>query len=200
MMEENKKKRLGPTHSIFMKSLAFILCILMLCVTAVSAVCIAAIFSGEIYVTPEEDMKKQVFSEYAEGLEYSIMQWYRTGSIGKIENLIESNNIDYVKIESSTPRLESFEYQKEKRGYGYMFTSTWGEVEDHPIWGTGFYEIGNNYDPNEYSIKFTVTVNIGISQDIENYDELYWMALLVEVVYALRFWIYAIAICITNNM
>jgi hypothetical protein len=194
MMEENKKKRLGPTHSIFMKSLAFILCILMLCVTAVSAVCIAAIFSGEIYVTPEEDMKKQVFSEYAEGLEYSIMQWYRTGSIGKIENLIESNNIDYVKIESSTPHFSSFEYQKENRGYSYMFTSTWGEVKDHPIWGTGFYEIGNNYDPNEYSIKFTVTVNIGISQDIENYDELYWMALLVEVVYALRFWIYAIAI------
>ena len=193
-MEEKKKKRLGPTHSMLMKCLAFILCILMLCVTAVSAVGIAAMFTGEIYVTSEENMKKQVFGEYANGRGFSIAHWYQSGSIERIEKLIESNNIDYVRIESSDPDFEPFEYQKENRGYSYIFSYTWADVEDHPIRGTGFFEIGNNYDPDELSINYIITLNIGISQDIEICDELYWTDLLVEIVYALRFWIYAIGL------
>ena len=187
-----KKQRLGITHSSAAKTMAFILCILMLCVTALSAVGIWGMFAGELYWTPEEDAKKSVFDQYANGIEYSIMHWYRDGTTHRIDNYLERINIDYVKITGGNAALRLYEYNKRSVEDGYIFISTWADVNHHDLLGSGFFEIGNNYNPEEFSIESLYTVEIGISKDIMVYDELYWLNLLFTVMYALRFWIYAI--------
>lgn len=189
-----KRSRLGITHSSAAKTMAFILCILMLCVTALSVAGVVLMFQAEMYWTPEENVEKQIFVEYAEGKEYSIMHWYRQGTPERIGRYLESINIDYIKIQGGNAGLEPYEYSRRTMEDGYMFTSTWADVENHPIMGTGFFEIGNNYDPGEYSPESVYTVEIGISKDIEICDLLYWAILLVNVLYALRFWIYAIGL------
>ncbi len=188
-----KKQRLGITHSSAAKTMAFILCILMLCVTALSVVGVVLMFGSEVYLTTEEDFLKQVFEEYANSNRFSIIHWYQEGSIERIENYLDDQNVDYVKVESGNPDYEPFEYEKNPVGDGYMFTSTWAQIYKHPITGgNGLYEIGNNYDPEEYAPESIYTISIGISKDIEIYDELYWINLLATIIYALRFWIYAI--------
>ena len=189
-----KKQRLGITHSSAAKTMAFILCILMLCVTALSAVGIWGMFAGELYWTPEEDAKKSVFDQYANGIEYSIMHWYRDGTTHRIDNYLERINIDYVKITGGNAALRLYEYNKRSVEDGYIFISTWADVNHHDLLGSGFFEIGNNYNPEEFSIESLYTVEIGISKDIMVYDELYWLNLLFTVMYALRFWIYAIGL------
>lgn len=190
-----KKQRLGITHSSAAKTMAFILCILMLCVTALSVAGVVLMFEAEVYLTTEDDFKKQIFEEYADSREYSIITWYNAGSNERIENYLKSGNIDYVKIESGNPDYEPFEYEKKPVGDGYMFTSTWAKIDNHPIFGgNGLYEIGNNYDPEEYAPESVYTISIGISKDLEISDLLYWAIFLVNILYALRFWIYAIAL------
>lgn len=188
-----KKLRLGITHSSAAKTMAFILCILMLCVTAVSVVGVVLMFESEVYLTTEEDFLKQNFEEYVNSKKFSIINWYHAGSIERIEDYLKGGNIDYVKIESGNPDHEPFEYENNPVEGGYMFTSTWAKIDNHPNFGkNGLYEIGNNYDPEEYAPESVYTVSIGISKDIEIYDELYWINLLATTIYALRFWIYAI--------
>ncbi len=190
-----KKKRLGITHSSAAKTMAFILCILMLCVTAVSVFGVVLMFNAEVYWTTEEDFTKQIFEEYANSRKFSIMHWYQADSIERIENYLEDQNVDYVKIKSGNPNYEPFEYEKNPVGDGYMFTSTWAQIDKHPITGgNGLYEIGNNYDPEEYAPESVYTISIGISKDIEICDELYWINLLATIIYAFRFWIYAIGL------
>lgn len=188
-----KKQRLGITHSSAAKTMAFILCILMLCVTALSVAGVILMFEAEVYWTTEDDFKTQIFEEYANSGEVLLINWYNAGSIERIEDYLKSKNVDYIKIESGNPDYEPFEYEKNPVGDGYMFASTWAKIDNHPIYGgNGLYEIGNNYNPEEYSPESVYTINIGISKDIEICDELYWMELLATIIYALRFWIYAI--------
>lgn len=190
-----KKQRLGITHSSAAKTMAFILCILMLCVTALSVAGVVLMFEAEVYLTTEDDFKKQIFEEYAGSREYSIITWYNAGSNERIEDYLKGGNIDYVKIESGNPDYEPFEYEKRPVGDGYMFTSTWAKIDKDPLFGgNGLYEIGNNYDPEEYAPESVYTISIGISKDLEISDLLYWAIFLVNILYALRFWIYAIAL------
>ena len=147
-----KKQRLGITHSSAAKTMAFILCILMLCVTALSVAGVILMFEAEVYWTTEDDFKTQIFEEYANRGEFLLINWYNAGSIERIEDYLKSKNVDYIKIESGNPDYEPFEYKKNPGGDEYMFTSTWAKIDNHPIYGgNGLYEIGNNYNPEEYS-------------------------------------------------
>ena len=104
-MEEKKKKRLGPTHSMLMKALAFILCILMLCVTAVSVVGVVLMFQAGVYWNAEETVKGELFETYAYDREYGILNRYRSGEHYRIENYLNNTNICYVMVESADSSL-----------------------------------------------------------------------------------------------
>ena len=95
-----KKQRLGITHSSAAKTMAFILCILMLCATALSVAGVILMFEAEVYWTTEDDFKTQIFEEYANSGEALLINWYNAGSIERIEDYLKSKNVDYIKIES----------------------------------------------------------------------------------------------------
>lgn len=194
-MEEKKKKRLGLTHSALAKTVAFILCILMLCVTAASVVGVVLMFNAGVYWTPEEYLRDEEFSNYVQNKEYTIMHRYRNSVFDAIDNYLERTNIGYVKIERGDGSAP-YEYSKNPVNEKYTYNSTWAVIDkvvdgDENIL-SDLYEIGNNYDPAEYPPESVCKVTVGVSEDLAVYDMLYWLDLLVTLMYALRFWIYAI--------
>ncbi len=194
-MEEKKKKRLGLTHSVAAKTAAFILCILMLCVTAASVAGAVLMFNAEVYWTPEEYLRDEEFSNYVQNKEYSIMHWYRDNAYNIVDASLERTNIGYVKIERGDGSVP-YEYRKNPVNEKYTYNSTWALI-DKAEDGNGnvlsdLYEIGNNYDPAEYPPEWVCKVTVGVSEDLAVYDMLYWLDLLITLMYALRFWIYAI--------
>ena len=196
-MKENAKKRLRLTHSVFFKTMAFVLCILMLGVTALSVLGIWGMFQAEVYITSEDDARQQAFYNYASGRVYTIINWYQRKTINdRIDDYLAHNNIDFIEIDCGSAEYEPYKYESRPASDCYTFTSTW--AEDVRVYGEneayGFYQIGNNYDTEKYPPESIFKITVGISRDIEICDELFWLDLLVTLVYALRFWIYAIGL------
>lgn len=191
---EKTKKKLGLTHSVWAKAGAFILCILMLCVTAISVAGVALMFDGEVYWTPEEYTREDMFSSYANKLDYSIVYHYPVRAFDEIEDLVERTNIDYVKIECGNEAYAPYEYGERRTDDGYTFTSNWAFSYDPDGGVNAIYYITDEYSLAKYSPNEICTVEIGISEDVEICDELFWLDLLVTLVYTLRFWIYAIGL------
>lgn len=191
---EKTKKKLGLTHSVLAKAGAFILCILMLCVTALSVAGVALMFDGEVYWTPEEYTREDMFSSYADNFDYSIVYHYPVRAFDEIEDLVEKTNIDYVRIECGNEAYATYEYGERRTDDGYTFTSYWAFSYDPDGGVNAIYYITDEYSLAKYSPNEICTVEIGISEDVEICDELFWLDLLVTLVYGLRFWIYAIGL------
>ena len=80
-----KKQRLGITHSSAAKTMAFILCILMLCVTALSVAGVILMFSGGIYWTKEEDLREDAFRQLADNVDYNIIWRYENKRLDELD-------------------------------------------------------------------------------------------------------------------
>lgn len=193
-MEDKKKKKSGLTHSVWAKAGALILCILMLGVTALSVAGVVLMFSGEVYWTHEAYVREQAFSEYANRHDYSIVYHYPVSAFDEIEDLVERTNIDYVRIECGNEAYATYEYGERRTDDGYTFTSNWAFSYDPAGGVNAIYYITDEYSLAKYSPNEICTVEIGISENVEICDELFWLDLLVTLVYALRFWIYAIGL------
>ncbi len=193
-MKEKVKKRLGLTHSVFAKTVAFILCILMLCVTAASVVGVVLMFNAEIYWTPIEYIRDDVFNSYVHQSDYTVVHRYRMGSLELIDDYLERKNFAYVKIECGNKDFEAYEYG-EPTAEGKAFTSCWVFTFDEATDTTDYIRIGENYDSKDYAPENICKITFVISEDMAVCDAIFWMNLLIDILYALRFWIYAIGLC-----
>ena len=191
-MEEKKKKRLGLTHSVFAKTVAFILCILMLCVTAASVAGVVLMFNAEIYWTPIEYIREDVYDSYVDRSDYTVVHYYRMGSRELIDDYLERKNFAYVKAECGNKDFEAYEYG-DPNAEGKAFTSIWVLTFDE---ATGTVDYYRSYEDalKDYAPENICKLTFVISEEILVCDELFWMDLLVDILYALRFWIYAIGL------
>lgn len=191
-MEEKKKKRLGLTHSVFAKTVAFILCILMLCVTAASVAGVVLMFNAEIYWTPIEYIREDVYDSYVNRSDYTVVHYYRMGSPEMIDDYLERKNFAYVKAECGNQKFKAYEYG-DPNAEGKTFTSIWAfsydEATDTPDYYRSHEDALKDYAP-ENICKLTFV----ISEELLVCDELFWLDLLVTLVYGLRFWIYTIGL------
>ena len=195
-MDGKVKKRLGLTHSLLAKTMAFILCILMLCMTALSVVGISMMFYGKIYTTSEADICKSEFDSLATNCCYRILSYitdYKEYD-AYIDRYLGDQAISYAKVEDLGNDFEVYEFTKSESQlyivhYGMLkytddsddISSVWlGSIKpDDKLIG-------------EYDNIFTIT--IGIPADIPMESNLYWMIFLIHLLYVLRFWIYAIGL------
>ncbi len=191
-MEKIKKKRLGLTHSVFAKTVAFILCILMLCVTAASVAGVVLIFNAEIYWTPIEYIREDVYDSYVNRSDYTVVRYYRMGSPEKIDDYLERKNFAYVKAECGNQKFKAYEYG-DPNAEGKTFTSIWGFSYDEAT-GTLDYYRSHEDALKDYAPENICKLTFVISEELAVGDELFWMNLLTDILYALRFWIYAIGL------
>lgn len=191
-MEEKKKKRLGLTHSVFAKTVAFILCILMLCVTAASVAGVVLMFNAEIYWTPIEYIREDVYDSYVNRSDYTVVHYYRMGSPEMIDDYLERKNFAYVKAECGNQKFKAYEYG-DPNAEGKTFTSIWAFSYDEAT-GTLDYYRSHEDALKDYAPENICKLTFVISEELLVCDELFWMDLLVDILYALRFWIYAIGL------
>lgn len=191
-MEEKKKKRLGLTHSVFAKTVAFILCILMLCVTAASVAGVVLMFNAEIYWTPIEYIREDVYDSYVNRSDYTVVRYYRMGSPEMIDEYLERKNFAYVKAECGNQKFKAYEYG-DPNVEGKTFTSIWAFSYDEAT-GTLDYYRSHEDALKDYAPENICKLTFVISEELLVCDELFWLDLLVTLVYGLRFWIYAIGL------
>ena len=191
-MEKIKKKRLGLTHSVFAKTVAFILCILMLCVTAASVAGVVLIFNAEIYWTPIEYIREDVYDSYVNRSDYTVVRYYRMGSPEKIDDYLERKNFAYVKAECGNQKFKAYEYG-DPNAEGKTFTSIWAFSYDEATDTLDYYR-SHEDALKDYAPENICKLTFVISEELLVCDELFWMNLLTDILYALRFWIYAIGL------
>ena len=191
-MEKIKKKRLGLAHSVFAKTVAFILCILMLCVTAASVAGVVLMFNAEIYWTPIEYIREDVYDSYVNRSDYTVVHYYRMGSPERIDDYLERKNFAYVKAECGNQKFKAYEYG-DPNAEGKTFTSIWVFSYDEATDTLDYYR-SHEDALKDYAPENICKLTFVISKDVAVCDELFWMDLLVDILYALRFWIYAIGL------
>ncbi|MBQ2715728.1 MAG: HAMP domain-containing histidine kinase [Clostridia bacterium] len=191
-----KKQRLGITHSSAAKTMAFILCILMLCVTALSVAGVVLMFSGGIYWTKEEDLREDAFRQLADNVDYNIIWRYENKRLDELDldEYLEYKNIGYVKVESGDSSYETYEKNIKPVDERYVYTFYWTVEYDAKTGQTYHVSLPESYDPSEYPPDRIAIVTIGIAAELDSPDYYYWVDLLITLLYTFRYWIYLIGV------
>lgn len=191
---KEKKARRGISHSFAAKLTAFILAVVMLCVTAVAVVGVVVMFAAEVYFTSFEANLDDIFSQSAYNDCYNIMHLLINSDHGEsnVDEFIKYSNIGMVHSESQNPDFTEYSRELAEVDGRFVYTYYWyvQYTEDGRI--DMFRSIGSDYDPEEYPPESVCSVTVGIAADRVQLDEYYWYGLLIEVLYTFRFWIYPI--------
>lgn len=193
--EKNEKKtRTGITHSAAAKTVAFILCILMLCVTAVSVFGAVLMFMGGVYWTSEEHLREDTFRHLADNDDYNIIYRYQNGWLDDLDDFLEYKNIGYVKVESGDLSYETYEKNIKPVDERCTYTFYWTVEYDSKTGQAYHVSLPEDYDPNVYPPEKIATVTIGIASELEAPDDYYWVDILITLMYIFRYWIYLIGV------
>ncbi len=192
-MKERKPHR-GISHSVAAKVTAFILAVVMLCLTAVAVVGVVVMFAAEVYWTSFEAGLDNVFSTSAYNDCYNIMHLLINSDHGgsNVDEFIKYSNIGMVHSDSENPDYSGYSRELAEVDGRFVYTYYWyvQYAEDGRV--DMFRSIGSDYDPDEYPPESVFSVTVGIAADRVQLDEYYWYGLLIEVLYTFRFWIYPI--------
>ena len=188
-----KKPRLGITHSSAAKTMAFILCILMLCVTALSVAGVVLMFEAEVYWTYENDVKEDAYFYQVCNFAYNTVHRLvdPNSGVNQADIYIENEPIAYIKAESTDPDYEVYE-RKISEPEILLVSYVRVRYDDEtgipdPAWTE---HNQPSLEDGEYDAYYTVT--IGITNELPIDSELYWIDLLIDLLYTFKFWIYAI--------
>ncbi len=198
-MDDKKKlkRAYGATHSMVAKTFAFIMCIVMLCVTGVSIAGIVLMWSAEVYTYPEEKLRYETFEEMTYGKIYNII-WHlknysEPDSFGSSE-IFKYNNIASVKVENYTDGEVLFDEAPKAVNEKYVYSSYY-YIDTILIDGKEAYEayvIPDRFDINDYDSENIRKITIGIAEELTSPDEYFWFDILIGLMYALKYWIYPI--------
>jgi signal transduction histidine kinase len=188
-----KKPRLGITHSSAAKTMAFILCILMLCVTALSVAGVILMFEAGVYWTYENDVKEDAYFYQVCNFAYNTVHRLvdPNSGVNQADIYIENEPIAYIRAESTDPDYEVYERKISEPEISLVCYVRVRYDEETDAFYLAWTE-GNqpSLGDGEYDAYYTVT--IGITNELPIDSELYWIDLLIDLLYTFKFWIYAI--------
>ena len=194
-----KKSRQPLIHSLPAKIVAFILVIVCLAAAAGSAVfaCFAA--EEDLYTQREEELRREIFGNIAEGYAIEIAEHVMNGGEGSLmANLEDTNVIGY-----SVARLEESGAAVALGGGGReterTFRSEWVAVKQDN--GEYFYfypdatettDTGDSDIVPDQRERIYIAVTVYLQEKLAVKDELYFADKLISLAFALRYWVYVI--------
>ncbi len=192
-----KKKTNGFTHSMAAKTFAFIMCIIMLCLTAVSIAGVCIAWESGCYVFPEENLRRRAFDDVTENnyssiiLEIEAAPQYDSFGNG---NLFKYRNIGSLKVEDVTNGTVIFDEAPKKVNDEFIYTQYYvvAKEEDRNIKILEL--VDGDYIPDPDSSESLRRLTVGIAAELSVPDEYYWRSLFVDLLYIFKFWIYPIGI------
>ncbi len=198
MMKEkpsaDKKKRGRISHSTAAKVSAFILAVLMLCLTALAVAGAFTMFTAEVYQSSHDANKDDLYSKSAYNDCYNLILLLTNSDNGKhyADEFIKYSNIGKVVSESANPDYVKYERDRSEVDERFVYTFYWHVVYGDDGSVSVFRSIGSGYDPNEYPPETVYSVTVGIASELTEYDDYFWYGLLIDTLYAFRFWVYPI--------
>ncbi len=184
----NEPKRCVPlTHRLGAKITAFILVIVL---TALTVACVAgavAMIGLELYITPEQQFRQEIFENLAEDAASRVLSNVLNGGEQDMLNYCSTKNFARVTIRSDGERALELDYTAPVSDHRLtVYESQWCVYEDNSYWYYRYYDETRD-DPFEI-----VTVTVYLPDTLTVEDEFYFVSRVISVVYALRYWVFAI--------
>lgn len=182
-----KPPRTPLTHRLGAKITAFLLVIVLTALAVGCGIAAMVMVEADIYTTPKEIMRKDIFDNLAEDVASSVLGCLLySDSEQDASDLCRYKNIARVVVSTEGERELSWNYTASTPGTVLTkYTSTW-------FWyGNDFYyprDLDGMEDAQE------ITVSIYLPDVLTKQDEFLLVDRVLGVVYALRYWIYAIAV------
>ena len=166
------------------KVTAFILTIVMLGLIAASIFGAYMMFEMGVYTKPKEDTLKEMYSSAADILAVETMYHLANHNEEKALSYCQSRNLGGIQIDAQGINSFRWSYGSIEKGQDHfihnltMYWDTYGYVS--------FENNNGHYDP--------ISITIDIPHELTKYDTLFFDNIIVNVLYALRYWVYFIGL------
>lgn len=178
-------KRCVPlTHRLGAKITAFFLVIFLVALTVACVAGAVAMIDLELYITPEQQFRQDIFENLAEDAASRVLSNVINGREQDMPDYCSTKNFARVTIRSEGERALQWDYTVP------VSDQRLTEYESRWLWCEN-----DLYYPYEYAPDVEgelVRVSVFIPETLTMEDEFYFVSRVISVVYALRYWIFAI--------
>ena len=191
------KVKLPLTHRTSAKFVAFLLVILMSVVAVGSALGAIIMINEELYTTSEWAYKNDAMRNLAESDVYTLILYLTNEDLDTGERdamrYLADRNIASIEMTFSNGPRKNWGYDGGRKAGGMEFSGTWyhetykGSPEN---WYTQY-----RNDGEDYQLLGTVEVTICLAEEFTEQDTYFFADHIISLIYALRYWIYAIGLC-----
>ena len=187
------------THRTGLKVLAFIMVIVMAALTVGSAVAAIIMVEEELYTTSEWQYRHSSFHNLAMTDAKALRDLLRdeAGGEQRVIRYLDERNIAEAEVRFSDGSRRGWGYSKggTTPSAEYSFTYKWFivQADDQTIYYFGDYSAEDRARDNPDSVV-SADITIHLADRFTEKDIYYFADRLISVIYALRYWIYAIGI------
>lgn len=181
------KQHIPLTHRLGAKIAAFLLVIFLAALTVACVAGAVAMIGLELYITPEQQFRQEIFENLAEDAASRVLSNVINCGEQDMLNYCSTKNFARVTIRSDGDRALELDYTAPVADHRLTaYESQWRWYEDNSYWHYLYYDETRD-DPFEI-----VTVTVYLPETLTVEDEFYFVSRVISVVYALRYWIFAI--------
>lgn len=180
-----KKVRIPLTHRTWVKVLVFILTILFAAVTALSAIAAVFMVLEDVYTTSKSEFREDALAPLTEDIAYNVLTLVLDGREDTVVEYLSHRNVAGVSIIGQGSRAFTWQYGITDKHEGQtVCESKWLWYQNNEIRQATLNS--NRWLDNVY-------VSVYISEQLTEQDNLLLADLIVDAMYAMRYWIFAIA-------
>ncbi len=178
------KARIPLSHRTSAKTVAFVLVVLMAAVIAVSVIGSMVMIQMEVYTSPIEDIRRDFFGQLSRSVANQTLDSVIYGDQEELLRSLNRENIAGIEINASGEHEFHWSYGEPEKKDGVLkfeFTYQWNG--ENVIWN--YFQIDETMDD--------LVVAVYVPEVPVQHDTFFTAAQAAEWMYALRYWVYAVA-------
>jgi len=180
-----EKVRIPLTHRTWAKVIVFILTILFAAATVLSSIAAAFMVLEDVYTTPKTEFRRDAFAPLTENIAYNVLTLVLDDREDTVVEYLSHRNVAGVSIIGQGSRAFTWQYGITDKHEGQtVCESKWLWYQNNEIRQA-------TLDSNRWLDN--VYVSVYISEQLTEQDNLLLADFLVDAMYAMRYWVYAIA-------
>lgn len=193
-----KQEKIPLSRRMGVKITAAILAFVLTLIAVGSCIAVGGMFSEEIYTIPQEDYRKQFLGSKTINAAYVALREFGADWDAKthdaLDDYFDYTNIVAIKVKG--PDGERSQWGNPVAGEAKPYRSYFKYAQDMQtlVFADGDFLTDNWSDDLLQDKDQMFSVDVYISKDLTVKDGFYWADLLVRAAYALRYWIYPIAL------
>ncbi len=181
------KPHIPLTHRTWAKTLIFILTLLMAAVTVLSAIGAVFLVSEDVYTTPQAEFHAAAFRDLAENAAYNTLFLVVHDQEYEAEDYLHFKNVSGISIIAEGEQELHWDYRKNAvAGNTEVYETRWYLNKN------GFIHSAQQFNSAD-DLSSTIYVNVYVPTELTEQDDFMLADFAINTMYALRYWIFAIA-------